>query len=340
MRYPHYYKALQRLAKLHRRFSTSLLVELSHSDAGCGFSYKWERSTSDPQQSNWALALAYLIWPTVGTRSSTLSAFFPTAGAQRVGTLERALVDRAAAAIARSIGSRATALFADPKPYNFYNGLWRIPVTDIDRPGAFNNCLLDATLELMRLLMYTEQLATLVALLSHFAKTTRSAFSSSDSSSRNSDRRYLRDTELPFLVRSQLESTTSLAERLALSNETRFRSLADLNSRPEESLSLSELNSMPVQRADLERRLGDTVADTHTAHHVLRSSLSSSGMQSGANGELLARVWPAEWLALHSSRLQQVLCSQALLLRNITRLDSSSRLEVQPIDSPLSISFI
>ena len=327
VRYPLYYKAFQRLAKLHRRFSTSLLVEVNSLEAG--FVYRWEQSTSDPQQTNRALSLAYLIWPSFGTRSATLSTYFPAGGAQRVGTLDRTLVERAAAAIGRAIESRLTALFADPKPYNFYNGLWRIPVTDIDRPGAFNNCLLASTLEFVQLLVEIEQLASLVALLSHFTKTTRSTFSSSESSSRNSDRRYLRDTELPFLVRFLLERSTSLAEAIAGSNETRFRSLADLHSRAEESLSLSELNSMPLQRAELERRLRDTVADVHTAHQLLRPTLSSSGLLSGANGDLLSRVWPAEWLAQQSSRLQQVLCSQVLLLRGVGRLDSSRVDETQ-----------
>ena len=200
VRYPLYYKVFQRLTKLHRRFSSWLLVEVNSLEAG--YVYWWEQSTSDPQHMNRALALAYLIWPSVGTRSATLSSYFQTGGAQRVGTLYRSLVERASATIGRAIESRGTALFADPKPYNFYNGLWRVPVTDIDRPGAFNNCLLASTLELVQLLVEIEQLESLVALVSHFTKTTRSTFSSSESSSRNSDRRYLRDTELPFLVRS------------------------------------------------------------------------------------------------------------------------------------------
>ena len=41
-----------------------------------------------------------------------------------------------------------------------------------------------------------------------------------------------------------------------------------------------------------------------------------------AGAELLARVLAAEWLTQHLSRLQQVLCSQVLIIHGIARLDS------------------
>ena len=169
----------------------------------------------------------------------------------------------------RPIGS-AIESRGSQKPFNFYNWLWRVPVIDIYRPGA------STTLCWVPLSVGTRAAACgLFVLLSHFMKTTRSTFSSNKSSSRNSDRRYLRNNELLFLVGFLLERTASLAEAIACSKKTHFRSLADLHSRAEESLSLRELNAMPLQCAELERCFRDTLTDVQLAHQLLRSTLQA-----------------------------------------------------------------
>lgn len=330
MRCPLYYKSFSRLAKLHRQFNTPLFIELSGTNE---FVYLWAPSGRDPQPTNLALALAYLIWPSADSQNATLRAFFPNCGA-RMGTLEKSLVERAAAAIRRSIGSHKTALFAESEPCNFYNGICRVPVMDIDRPGVFNNHLLNSTLEIIHILVDIKQLATLVALLTFYTNATLSAFSSNDTSGQRKQF-YVRNAELPFLVRFLLKHTALLAKSLASDNAIGFRSLCELKALPGKSLSLTERNALQMKRDEFESSLRQTITDSYLLHQLVLNIITSLSVGgSSVYGELLSCAWPIEWLMETRNCLQRVLSSLILYSHNAARLYESS---VEPLPKPVSL---
>ncbi|XP_008547464.1 calcineurin-binding protein cabin-1 [Microplitis demolitor] len=83
-------------------------------------------------------------------------------------------------------------LFADRKTTNFFNGVWRIPNDEIDRPGSFASHMSRCVHLLMQVLKETDDSRMLMELCIHLRKTP------------DADKKYVRDSEREQLSRQAL----------------------------------------------------------------------------------------------------------------------------------------
>lgn len=51
-----------------------------------------------------------------------------------------------------TLGNQIIGLFSDRKNNNFFNGIWRIPSSEIDRPGGFSSHLVKCVVILLEVL--------------------------------------------------------------------------------------------------------------------------------------------------------------------------------------------
>uniref|UniRef100_A0A336LS40 CSON002665 protein n=1 Tax=Culicoides sonorensis TaxID=179676 RepID=A0A336LS40_CULSO len=82
-----------------------------------------------------------------------------------------------------TLGSQITGLFTERKSNNFFNGIWRIPVTEIDRPGNFSSHLSKCVTLLIDVLKQLCDHEILFDLAVHLNRTP------------DADKKYLKDTE-------------------------------------------------------------------------------------------------------------------------------------------------
>ncbi|KAG8311302.1 Calcineurin-binding protein cabin-1 [Homalodisca vitripennis] len=110
-------------------------------------------------------------------------------------------------------------LFADRKPSNFFNGVWRIPSNEIDRPGSFASHMSRCVLLLVDVLRDTCDHKMLFDLALHLKDTPEA------------DKKYLRDPE-----REELSK-----EALSLSVQTLRRKLTEAKSEDDQKTILIEI---------------------------------------------------------------------------------------------------
>ncbi len=89
-------------------------------------------------------------------------------------------------------------LFAERKANNLFNGIWRIPIDDIDRPGSFNAHMFRSTFLLIRVCTFTDDYQTLCTIAQQLSRTP------------DVGKRYLRDSDRKVLARFSFESCNIL----------------------------------------------------------------------------------------------------------------------------------
>ncbi|XP_021941832.1 mucin-17-like, partial [Zootermopsis nevadensis] len=92
----------------------------------------------------------------------------------------------------RPASARFQGLFAERKNNNFFNGVWRIPVSEIDRPGSFASHMSRCVLLLMEVLREIRDHRMLLELCLQLRRTPEA------------DKKYLRDSEREQLCRQAL----------------------------------------------------------------------------------------------------------------------------------------
>ncbi|XP_059485073.1 calcineurin-binding protein cabin-1-like [Neocloeon triangulifer] len=139
-------------------------------------------------------------------------------------------------------------LFQDRKPSNFFNGVWRIPVNEIDRPGCFASHMYRSMVLLMELVKETKDYRMLVDLCLQLKRTP------------DPDKKYLRDNERKDLSEQALLLAVQVIRQV----------LKD--SKPEELVSLIvEIYKMmqKVQRVQQNKEpqaLGKLLCDSYSLH--------------------------------------------------------------------------
>lgn len=89
-------------------------------------------------------------------------------------------------------------LFADKKANNLFNGIWRIPVDDIDRPGSFSSHMFRSTFLLIRVCTLTHDYQTLCTIAQQLSRTPEVG------------KKYLREEDRKMLARFAFESCAVL----------------------------------------------------------------------------------------------------------------------------------
>lgn len=91
------------------------------------------------------------------------------------------------------LGKQFQGLFADRKNTNFFNGIWRIPVHEIDRPGSFASHMSRSVMLLMHVLKEANESLSLMELCIQLRKTPES------------EKKYLRDIDREQLSAQAIE---------------------------------------------------------------------------------------------------------------------------------------
>lgn len=101
-------------------------------------------------------------------------------------------------------------LFSDHKNNNLFNGIWRIPTDDIDRPGSFSTHMFRSTQLLIKISWATSDLYRLLAIAIQLSKTPEVG------------KKYLRDVDREYLAKDTLRRCFSiLKNRIEESQQNR-----------------------------------------------------------------------------------------------------------------------
>ncbi|CAG2166979.1 unnamed protein product [Oppiella nova] len=89
-------------------------------------------------------------------------------------------------------------LFAERKNNNLFNGIWRIPIDDIDRPGSFSAHMFRSTWLLIRVCTFTQDYQMLCTIAIQLARTP------------DKDKQFLRNSDRQILAKFSFESCNLL----------------------------------------------------------------------------------------------------------------------------------
>ena len=89
-------------------------------------------------------------------------------------------------------------LFAERKGNNLFNGIWRIPIDDIDRPGSFSAHMFRSTFLLIRVCTFTNDYHNLCTIAIQLSRTPEAG------------KKFLRDSDRQILAKLSFDSCTLL----------------------------------------------------------------------------------------------------------------------------------